>query len=716
MVVKARRRTRRAVPLTAVACGLAAAAAAAWLGGTVPNLDGELYDRFLAIRAAFLVPAADTEPPPQVAVLALDARSLDAPDLRRLPRTFFGPVWTQTLDLVIGTGGARAVGFDFLFDYNPADLLPDLLAGLSGDDTSGAARRFDLPMRAALSRYRDRIVLGRSGTTLPIQPYRAALRYDSGSLGALEYWPDPDGIFRHIDAVVPGEEEKLGTLAAALLRRAGIEMPRDVLLAPARKFETLPTYSLRDVLECGRTLDDAARNALRAAFAGRIVLIGSTQPDEDRKLAADRYMPAATPRGDQTGQCALPHRGASLPASATIPGVYLHAAAVDAVLRGAVPRVAALPAVAAETGLAGTGGALVGMTLTPWAAAVAISAGGVGLAALGIALLGGGIYLPVGSGLLAALGGLIVAYAVRYLVEERRRRRVQDAFSHYLSPSIVDRLADEAAALRLGGERRDVTVMFADLSGFTALSERVSPETLVSETNRYLRVIVEAVEATGGYIDKFIGDAVMAIWGAPVDDPDHARHAVLAALDAATRVAAAAAEARAAGNPVFAVKIGLNSGPAIVGNVGTERRFNYTAVGETVNIASRLEGVVGIYRSGIVIGEDTQRRLDTGEGGGMPPFCELDRIVVKGKTTPLAVFAPLPSGPGADPAAPVVDRDAYAAALQLYRQRRFGEAAALWRAHADHFAPAAVMADRAALFESSPPPSDWSGAWVLTSK
>src|SRR3954471_9268157 len=114
--MKHSRRRRRAVLLAAAACGLVAAAATAGLGGVVPNLDGELYDRFLAIRAAFLTPAADTEPPPQVAVLALDARSLDAPALRRLPRTFFGPVWAQALDLVIGTAGARAVGFDFLFD------------------------------------------------------------------------------------------------------------------------------------------------------------------------------------------------------------------------------------------------------------------------------------------------------------------------------------------------------------------------------------------------------------------------------------------------------------------------------------------------------------------------------------------------------------------------------------------------------------------------
>ena len=133
-------------------------------------------------------------------------------------------------------------------------------------------------------------------------------------------------------------------------------------------------------------------------------------------------------------------------------------------------------------------------------------------------------------------------------MEEGAPGRVQRAFGHYLAPSLVDGLAQGETELRLGGERRDITVMFADLSGFTALSGRIGPEALMEVTNRYLGLIVAAVEETGGYVDKFIGDAVMAMWGAPLADPDHAAHAARAALTGVTTIAAAKAQADAEAN------------------------------------------------------------------------------------------------------------------------------------------------------------------------
>src|SRR5262249_27240955 len=152
---------------------------------------------------------------------------------------------------------------------------------------------------------------------------------------------------------------------------------------------------------------------------------------------------------------------------------------------------------------------------------------------------------------------------------------------------------------------REVTVMFADLSGFTAMSGKVEPEVLNRLTNHYLGLIVEQVEATGGYVDKFIGDAVLALWGAPAPDARHAINGVRAALAAVARVRQEHDVAQSRGERGFSVKIGMNSGPAVVGNVGTEHRYNYTAVGETVNVASRLESVPGIYGCQIVIGPRT---------------------------------------------------------------------------------------------------------------
>ena len=146
------------------------------------------------------------------------------------------------------------------------------------------------------------------------------------------------------------------------------------------------------------------------------------------------------------------------------------------------------------------------------------------------------IWIPLALPFFALAAAPVIAHVVRYLIEERTRQRIQHAFSHYLSPAIVDRLASDTSALKLGGELREVTVMFADLSGFTALSGKVEPEVLTQMTNQYLGYIVESVEATVGYVDKFIGDAVMAIWGAPVADRKHAVNGIRAAMAAAARI------------------------------------------------------------------------------------------------------------------------------------------------------------------------------------
>ncbi|MGH7319927.1 MAG: adenylate/guanylate cyclase domain-containing protein [Candidatus Rokuibacteriota bacterium] len=285
--------------------------------------------------------------------------------------------------------------------------------------------------------------------------------------------------------------------------------------------------------------------------------------------------------------------------------------------------------------------------------------------------------------------------------------------------------AHDTSALRLGGERREVTVMFADLSGFTALSGKVEPEALTRLTNQYLSLIVGPVEATGGYVDKFIGDAVLAIWGAPVDDHGHGAKGVRAALEAVARIRQAREAAEAKGELGFSVKIGINSGPAVVGNVGTDKRFNYTAVGETVNVASRLESVPGIYACQIVVGPRTAELA-------RDEFLlrELDLIQVKGRDTPLPIFEPLVEHARATPSGR--DRAArYAEALAHYRARRFADACAVWDALAREEQnsspaenvkgepppiPASRMAARARAFAANPPPEPWDGVWVLTSK
>ncbi|HJU15366.1 MAG TPA: adenylate/guanylate cyclase domain-containing protein [Stellaceae bacterium] len=677
--------------IVAAIAGLLAVCASLWLGARMDPVDGFFYD--LSLAATRQRPGTGGDP---VAVIALDRGSLAAEELAPLPRTFLGPVWARLLDGLMASG-VRAVGFDIIFAYS-ANRLP------------GSNGQYDKPFLTALARARDRVVLARSASAMPAPPFFAAV-LDPGA--DAELIADPDGIARRVSAsVATADGQRVPTLAAALLARAKAPpMPAQLLLAPRAPLEAIPTYRVIDVLHC---LDrDPA--ALRRVFAGRIVLIGTNLPEEDRKRTPDRFMRSPQPQPGRAGQCALARLGASDPGSGTTPGIFVHAAAVAEVATGDLVRPLPTAGRAAAAAAAGVAGAWLGFLLQPWMAATGLAAlGAIGFAAA-LILLGFGWWLalavPFGAAVLAA----VLAYLVRFLVEERRRRRVQNAFGHYLAPAIVDQLAESEADLHLGGELRDVTIMFADLSGFTALSGKVGPGELMTVTNAYLGLIVAAVEAHGGYVDKFIGDAVMGLWGAPALYLDHAAAASRAALQAVASVLRAKTIADARGEPGYKLKIGLNSGPAVVGNVGAEKRYNYTAVGETVNIAARLEGVPGDYGCRIVVGPRTAALIED-----RFLLCELDWIKVKGKEEAIAVYELLGEKSDAGPAE-IAYVAQYRAALEQYRAGDFAGAEEQWRRAAHPFldrsgpSPPRIMAERCAALRTAPP-AEWDGVFVKNTK
>lgn len=695
---------RRYRELTCAVCALVAVVVAVAVGGPVP-LDGQLLD-FLVKAREIVFPVEDQPEQSPVAVIALDRRSLEAPELVRYPRVLMGPFWAVIVDGVV-QAGARAVGFDLLFAYSANQFY----------------QNFDAPFLAALHKHRERVVLARTAATLPALPFLAALRNDEGALGTVEIIADGDGRHRRVRA---GHETvrdgALVGLADALLRRANAPpIPGEVLLAPRRHLERIPAYAVIDVLRCAKQAPDA----LARAFAGKIVLVGGTLVEEDRRISSGRFLTPARTDSPPLHPCGLRRLGASDPDLSSVPGVFLHAAAIEAVVSGRVTFTAPTIVVAGLTAVTAAGGALLGLALSPWLAAGAVLLIGAVLLGAGTAALAADLWLPLALPLVALAVAPAVAYVVRYLVEERARRRIQHAFSHYLSPAVVDRLADEPSTLKLGGDRREVTVMFADLSGFTALSGKIEPEVLTHLTNQYLGYIVEQVDATRGYVDKFIGDAVMALWGAPAPDPEHARNGIRVALAAVARIRQERDAAVARGETGFSVKIGLNSGPAVVGNVGTVKRYNYTGIGETVNVAARLESVPSLFGCQVVIGPVTAELAKD-------EFLlrELDRITVKGGQAPIAVFEPIVERAKATPEQ--IDRvRRFADALAHYRAMRFVDAYTIWEAlaHEEHDAsgaqsgkneppqgPPAKMAERAREFAAHPPPLPWDGVWVLTSK
>jgi len=273
-------------------------------------------------------------------------------------------------------------------------------------------------------------------------------------------------------------------------------MPEEVLLTPHHHLERLPAYALVDVLRCAKS----APEALRQAFAGKIVLIGGAIAEEDRRVSSGRFLPPQQTDAPPIHPCGLRRLGASVPTSSSVPGVFLQAAAVEAVASGRVTSTAWPGVVAVLAAVMATVGAAFGLILTPWLAVGATILVAVVIFGAATGLLANNLWIPLALPLGALAVTPMLAYVVRYLTEERTRRRIEHAFSHYLSPTIVDRLAIDSSALKLGGERREVTVMFADLSGFTSLSGKVEPEILTQRVNQYLGYIVEQVEATGGYV------------------------------------------------------------------------------------------------------------------------------------------------------------------------------------------------------------------------
>ena len=214
----------------------------------------------------------------------------------------------------------------------------------------------------------------------------------------------------------------------------------------------------------------------------------------------------------------------------------------------------------------------------------------------------------------------------RFLAEEAGRKRIRKAFESYVAPTVVQEMLKHPEQLRLGGERREITVLFTDIRGFTTMSEKLDPAALVQLLHDFLNPMSNIIINQGGTIDKYMGDAIMALFGAPLSQPDHPRLACRAALEMVASLAALNQEWAAQGRPPLRVGVGVNTGPVAVGNMGSDRLFDYTAIGDNVNLGSRLEGLNKYYGTNILISQTTAEAL----GNGFI-LRDLDLVKVKGK-------------------------------------------------------------------------------------
>lgn len=478
-------------------------------------------------------------------------------------------------------------------------------------------------------------------------------------------------------AVVEAEPERAEALIAAA---AAADRGAPVLRHPPPSSFRMVRFS--DVLEAAPDSGPLAQ-----AFADRIVLVGvSALGTED---------------------------ASAIPGEREIPGVMVHAQAISNLL--ADDFMLTESAAADRARYIGLAVVVIGALLA-WPVQSAVA-----LLAIGLALVGGWstvwrwwlshgtvaplvpVIAPIGAWITVRLGfGYARAQSAR-----RRENEIRRAFQHYLAPAVVETLVEDPAKLRLGGERRELTAFFSDIRGFTTISEELDPAELVVLLNECLGTMTEIILDEGGTVDKYIGDAIVAMFGAPMDDRDHALAACRAALRCQHAMDALRTRWLEQGLPPMSVRIGINTGIALVGNMGSEQRFDYTMIGDAVNLAARLEKANRTYGTSILCGERTMALA-----GDHVVFREVDRVRPKGKMRSVRVGELVAIEHTSEHRARV---EAYQTALRAYRTRRWQDALdALAPLVEAGDGPAKHLADRAAEFLETPPPDDWDGVFTMT--
>ena len=324
-----------------------------------------------------------------------------------------------------------------------------------------------------------------------------------------------------------------------------------------------------------------------------------------------------------------------------------------------------------------------------------------------------GLIISMSYLVLAAIFSMVVINVRFYISEMGQKTMIRDMFGQYLSPKVVEDLVEDPSKVQLGGEEREMTAFFSDIAGFSSISEDMTPSELVQLLNDYLTEMCTIIIGHEGTIDKFEGDAIIAFWGAPAVQSDHATRACLASIDMNRRLVELREKWAGEGVPQLNVRMGLNSGPMVVGNMGSLQRLDYTIMGDTVNLASRLEGANKVYGSGMMISESTYRASESSID-----VRELDRIRVVGKSEPVTVYELLDRKNQTTPAVSDLASE-FESALMKYKNGDFAAAKMGFEtclAIIDDDIPSRTYVARCEEFIKTPPGSDWDGVYTLTDK
>lgn len=541
-------------------------------------------DYLTRLSGDFLTPLASRwqfgfDTPSGYALVVIDEITHNTPPFSETPEVAWTPFLGEVISAIDKTE-PKVIGLDMIF--------PKSIAGRT------LAPGYDRTFLQALAQSgrTGRLVLAEARLSeTPIRPYEGQVLAvgGAGNIRPVHLTPDADNVVRrHPFSFALEDGSRVLSFAAELAARAawdGKAPDENILIdyvTPAIRF---PTYRFSDVYAC---IESGETEALDV-FRDKIVIIGTALDIEDRHVAGNRFVAEKDPpifTLPCQGAVQTPMRSVSRASTA---GVFIEARAVRTFLSDMGPETLNRYTVFFSS-LLGLGVlALVFFKLNPASGAGVYIVYAAALWANGAWMLSREVLAPVLPWLVSAFALYVAIYAYRVFLEDQAKRWVTHAFRHYLSPSLVDRLAEEPASLKLGGERRRVAILFTDLAGFTTTSEDLKnePEAIVAYLNQYFEILAETIEAHQGYVDKFIGDAVMGVWGAPValENPEqHAFEAAIACLKAVDVY-----NAQEDVDMPINLRIGISAGEVVAGNLGSSGRFNYTVIGDAVNRAARLE-------------------------------------------------------------------------------------------------------------------------------
>ena len=501
----------------------------------------------------------------------------------------------------------------------------------------------------------------------------------SVTTGTVNFITDPDGVVRRAPL--------LGSFASEVAQKARANTT-DPTAGNSRIVFAGPPGSVRTI-SIGEYLAGTSRVSLRDA----VVLVGATAPD----LHDDQVVPTS--------------------AGTSMSGVEIQAQTVNMLVNGYTLATIPLPFEFAWIILLALLPALFftlfPRSVKPIAASIAT---GIFSTLLIIILFGQGTVVDIIHTNLAWIFSTAALFAYRYFVTEKERREMRHAFSKYVSKDILNEILEDPKKVQLGGAEKDATVFFSDVRGFTTLSEGLTASELVAFLNKYLTVMTDIAIEHRGVIDKYIGDAIMAFWGAPISTTTHAVSAMLASLEMVEALHVFNEVSKRDGQPPIDIGIGLNSGPVVAGNMGSTKRFDYTVMGDTVNLASRLEGQTKTYGVHVIASENSIAKVTKEDRAKHDLiFRELDKIKVKGKKLPVTIFEVVEYAHRETVREILPD---FAAALALYYQGAFGDAKKVFEKILTTIpsdGPSKLLLERCAHFLEHPPEA-WTGVYEFKTK